>query len=175
MPTLWCENCQIVGKHATNNYHLLQKYTKNSQQLFCNFCRSVGNNERTCRSYELMMHRTPTYRFQEKSIAPWPDHRNGVNMILGARTRLRWRRTWKRSRTVDMLQLHRARTLCPWLHKHNAPSCLYFTLIDHEIEYCPTLIVRVHDKGVLLPPPTQNLQMMRSKPHMEDPNVNIVL
>ena len=61
-PTLWCAICQIVGKHAIDNYHLLQKYMQNSQQLFCNFCRSVGHDERTCRSYELMMDRTPTYR-----------------------------------------------------------------------------------------------------------------
>lgn len=61
-PALLCVICQIGGKHATNNYHLLQKYTQNSQQLFCNFCRSVGNDERTCRSYELMMNRTSTYR-----------------------------------------------------------------------------------------------------------------
>jgi hypothetical protein len=40
---------------------------KNSQQLFCNFCRSVGHDERTCRSYELMMDRTPTYRVQAET------------------------------------------------------------------------------------------------------------
>lgn len=54
-PALWCEICQIGGKHATNYYHLLQKYMQNSQQLFCNFYRSVGNDEYTYRSYELMM------------------------------------------------------------------------------------------------------------------------
>lgn len=30
MPTLWCTICYIGGKHATNNCHLLQKYTKTS-------------------------------------------------------------------------------------------------------------------------------------------------
>jgi len=62
MPALWCTICQIRGKHATNNYHLLQKYMQNSQQLFCNFCRLVEHDECTCRSYELTMDRTPTYR-----------------------------------------------------------------------------------------------------------------
>ena len=33
MPDLWCAIFQIVGKHATNNCHLLQKYTQNSKQL----------------------------------------------------------------------------------------------------------------------------------------------
>lgn len=66
-PTLWCMIFQMGGKHATENYHLLQKYTKNSQQLFYNFCRSVGHDECTCRSYDLMMDRTPTFRVQDKS------------------------------------------------------------------------------------------------------------
>ena len=55
------------------------------------------------------------------------------------------------------------------------PSCLYSTFFDHETEDCPTLIARIHDKGVFPPPPTQNLQMMRSELREEDPNVNIVL
>jgi len=59
-PNFSCLNCQIAEKHATDNCYLLQKYTQNSQQLFCNFCRSVGHDERTCRSYELMIDRTPT-------------------------------------------------------------------------------------------------------------------
>ena len=37
------------------------------------------------------------------------------------------------------------------------------------------LIARIRYKGALPPPPTQNLQMMRSELHKEDPNVNIVL
>ena len=36
------------------------------------------------------------------------------------------------------------------------------------------LIARICEKGALPPPPTQNLQMMRSEPREEDPNVNIV-
>ncbi len=62
VPALWCAICQIGGKHTTDNCHLLHKYTQTSQQLFCNFCRSVDHDERTCRKYELMMDRTPTYR-----------------------------------------------------------------------------------------------------------------
>lgn len=72
-PTLWCAICQIGGKHATDNCHLLQKYTQTSQQLFCNFCRSVRHDECTCRSYELMMDRTPAYRVQTKTRALDPN------------------------------------------------------------------------------------------------------
>lgn len=42
------------------------------------------------------------------------------------------------------------------------------------MEDCPTLIVQLHRKGALHPPPTQNLQMMRSESHEEVPNINIV-
>jgi len=54
-------------------------------------------------------------------------------------------------------------------------SCLYCTQFDHEAEDCPTLIARLHEKGVFQPPLTQNLEMMRSEPREENPNVNIVL
>jgi len=48
-------------------------------------------------------------------------------------------------------------------------------LFDHETEDCPTLIAKIREKGVLPPPPTQNLQMMRSEMHEKDMNVNIAL
>ena len=72
-PTLWCVIYQIRGKHTTDNCHLLQKYTQTSQQLFCNFCRSVGHDERTCRSYELMMDRTLAYSVKTKKQALNPN------------------------------------------------------------------------------------------------------
>ena len=56
-----------------NNFHLLQKYTQTSQQLFCNFCRLVGHDERTCRSYELMMDQTSAYRAQTEMRALDPN------------------------------------------------------------------------------------------------------
>jgi len=67
VPALWCVIYQIGGKNTTNNYHLLQKYTQMSQQLFYNFCRLVGHDECTCRSYELMMDQTPAHRVQTET------------------------------------------------------------------------------------------------------------
>jgi len=64
---LWCMIVRIGGKHATDNCHLLQKYIQTSQQLFYNFYKSVGHDECTYRSYELMMDQTPTYRVQTKT------------------------------------------------------------------------------------------------------------
>jgi len=115
-PALWCAICQVAGKHATNNCHLLQKFVQTPQQLFYNFCRSVGYDERNCRSYELMMDITPTYSVQAETRPPWPERRDSVDRISTARKRPRQRRTWQRSRTVDLLQLWRARTLCLRLH-----------------------------------------------------------
>lgn len=112
---LWCAICQIGGKHTTDNCHMLQKYTQTSQQLFCNFCRTVGHDERTCRSYELMMDRTHTYRVQTETQAPRPKCRDGMCWILGAQSR--WNGTKKGLQTTNLLQLQRARALCPRLYK----------------------------------------------------------
>lgn len=65
-PALWCAICQVAGKHMTDNCHLLQKFVQMSQQLFCNFYKSVGHEERNFRSYKLMMDRTLAYRVQEE-------------------------------------------------------------------------------------------------------------
>jgi len=34
---LWCIICQVTREHATNNFHLLQKFVQTPQQRFCNF------------------------------------------------------------------------------------------------------------------------------------------
>lgn len=67
VPIIWCMICEIGGKHDTDNCHLLQKYTQNSQELFCNFYISVEHDEHTCRIYEMMMDWTPTYRVQAET------------------------------------------------------------------------------------------------------------
>lgn len=54
-------------------------------------------------------------------------------------------------------------------------SCSYYAQFDHEAVYFPKLIAQMREKGVLQPTPTQNIQMMRSKPREEDPNMNMVL
>ena len=68
-PAVWCAICQVVGKHAIDNCHLLQKFVLMLQHLFCNFCKSVGHDEHNYHSYELVMERTPMYRVQ---IETWP-------------------------------------------------------------------------------------------------------
>lgn len=174
-PALWCAICQIGGKHTTDLCHLLQKYTQTSQKLFCNFYRTVGHDELTCKSYNLMMDQTPTYRVQIKTQALDPN----VRMV---RSGFQW---CGRGRGGMGLGRGRRQLICyncggP---RHYACDCtnmittsfLYCTQFDHEAAHCPTLLVRPHKKGVLQSPSTQSFQMMRYEPHEEDPNVNIVL
>lgn len=112
VPALWRAICQVVGKHTIDNCHLLQKFVQTPQQLFCNFSRSVGHDERNCQSYELMMDKTLAYRVHIETRPP--DQSAGmVNRLSGARTRSRWRRTWQRLGTTNWLQLWRIKTLCP--------------------------------------------------------------
>lgn len=54
-------------------------------------------------------------------------------------------------------------------------SCSYYAQFDHETIDCPTLITKMREKGVFQPPSTQNIQMMRSEPHKEELNVNMML
>ena len=175
VPALWCAIYQIGGKHTTDNCHLLQNYTQMSQQLFCNFCRSEGHDECTCRSYELMMDRTPAYRVQIKMRALDPN--TGITRV-GFQGRGRGRGGMGLGRGRRQLICYNCGGPRHYAHDCTNPtraSCLYYTEFDHEMEDCPTLIVRLRDEGVLQPPPTQNLQMMRSESYEEDPNVNIVL
>ena len=54
-------------------------------------------------------------------------------------------------------------------------SYSYCEKFDHEMVYFPTLIAQIHEKGVLQSTLTQNIQMMRSEPCKEEPNVKMVL
>ena len=53
----WGEICRTNG-HRPQECHLLQKYVQTPKNLFCTFCKFVGNNENNCRAYELMLERT---------------------------------------------------------------------------------------------------------------------
>ena len=127
VPALWCTIFQIGGKHATNNCHLLQKYTQNSQQLLCNFCRSVGHDEHTCRSYELMMDRTPAYRVQAET-RPLDQNAGVARIRFQGHGRGRGGGGPGRGhRQLICYNCGGGRTLCPWLYESNVSiiSVLY--------------------------------------------------
>jgi len=64
-----------------DNYHMLQNYVQTPQQLFRNFCRSIGYDEHNCKSYEFVMDRTLTYRFQAKT---WPPNQSAGKAWIGS-------------------------------------------------------------------------------------------
>ena len=43
---LWFVIYKIARKHATNNFHLLQKFVQTLQQFLFTFCKSVGYDGR---------------------------------------------------------------------------------------------------------------------------------
>lgn len=160
-----CCTAQQGGKHTTNNYHLLQKYTQMSQQLFCNLCRSVGHDKRTCQSYELMMDQTPACRLQTETRALNPNERmthvgfqghiwgwGGMGLGRGLNQIICYNWEGPELYACDCTNLTRI-------------SCCYYNRFDREVEDFPSLIAKMHEKGVLQPPPTHNLKMMRSEPH----------
>jgi hypothetical protein len=61
---IWCEICKTQGYDP---YHcpMMQKYQTMPKSSYCNFFKSVGNDDKVCRTMELMRERTlDTYRVQ---------------------------------------------------------------------------------------------------------------
>jgi hypothetical protein len=64
----WCE---IFKTHGNDPYHcpMMQKYKTVPKSSYCNFCKSVGHDDKDCRTMELMRERTSdTYRVQEEMM-----------------------------------------------------------------------------------------------------------
>ena len=157
VPNLWCTIYQIAWKNATYNCHLLQKYTQTSQQSFCNFFRSTGHDEHTCRSDELMMDRMPTYSVQAETR---PLEQNaGMAWIRFQGCR------WGQGKGGpgggrEQLICYNCGALGHYSHDCMNPmnsSCKYYMFFGHETKDFPMLIARIRKKGVLPPPLTQNL------------------
>jgi len=137
---LWCVICQIGRKHMMNNCHLLQKYTQTPQQLFCNFCRSVGHDERTRRSYELMMDQTLAYRMKIEIRALDPV----AGMVhVGFQGRGRGRGGMGPGRGHGQLICYNCRGIRHYACDCTIPmriSCSYYDQFDLETIDYPTLI-----------------------------------
>jgi hypothetical protein len=64
----WCEICKT---HGHNPYHcpMMKKYQKIPKSLYCNFFKSVGHDDKDCRTMELMrLIILDTYRVQEEMM-----------------------------------------------------------------------------------------------------------
>jgi hypothetical protein len=65
----YCEICKTWGHHPTA-FPLLQKYQSTPRNLFCNFCKSVGHDEKDYCAFNLMReHTVDAYKIQEENAA----------------------------------------------------------------------------------------------------------
>jgi hypothetical protein len=147
---LWCAICHATGKHTVDNCHLLQKFVQTPQQLFCNFYKSVGHDECNCRSYELMMDKTPTYRVQSEIHPPYQS----TGMVrTGFQGRRRGRGGGGPCRGRGQLICYNRGGPRHYVCECTNPMrllCKYCTQFDHETEGYPMPIVRIRDTTTLV-------------------------
>jgi hypothetical protein len=48
----WCEECR--NRHHPGECYYMQKYVQTPTNLYFTFCKSMGNDDRDCRDYDLM-------------------------------------------------------------------------------------------------------------------------
>ena len=60
----WCGICKMHG-HDPYHFPMMHKYKTIPKSSYCNSCKSVGHDDKDCRTMELMRERTSdTYRMQ---------------------------------------------------------------------------------------------------------------
>jgi hypothetical protein len=70
LPTrgLWCEICKKPS-HDPYHFPMMQKYQVVPKSLYCNFSKSVGHDDKYCRTMDLMREkRSDAYRVQEEMM-----------------------------------------------------------------------------------------------------------
>jgi hypothetical protein len=66
----YCEICKKWG-HNLHEFPLLQKYQSTPRNLFYTFCKSVGNKDKDCHTFNLMMElASDMYIIQEENVVP---------------------------------------------------------------------------------------------------------
>jgi hypothetical protein len=59
----WCEVCR--NTHHPGECYYMQKYVQTPTNMYCTFYKSVGNDDRDCREYDLMHERSiDVYKLQ---------------------------------------------------------------------------------------------------------------
>jgi ribosomal protein S18 len=64
----WCEIFKTHG-HDPYHFHLMQKYRTIPKSTFCNFCKSVGYEDKDYRTLDMMKEQiTDTYRVHDEHV-----------------------------------------------------------------------------------------------------------
>jgi hypothetical protein len=77
----WCDICKTHG-HDPYHFPLMQKYQTIPKSTFCDFCKSVGNEDKDCRNLDMMKERiVDTYRVQVEHITRQPTQQPHHNIM----------------------------------------------------------------------------------------------
>jgi hypothetical protein len=64
----WCNICNM-HEHDPYHFPMMQKYKTVPKSSYCNFFKSMGHDDKDCRTMEMMREITSyTYRVQEKMM-----------------------------------------------------------------------------------------------------------
>jgi hypothetical protein len=68
----WCEICRTHG-HDPSHFPVMKNYQIVPKTIFCNFCKSVGHEDKDCRTLEMMKERKSyEYMVQAKLMTTKP-------------------------------------------------------------------------------------------------------
>ena len=68
----WCEICRTHG-HDPYHYIMMKKYQTLPKSTLCNFCKSMGHEDKDCQTLEMMKERTSdAYRMQDEPMTGPP-------------------------------------------------------------------------------------------------------
>jgi hypothetical protein len=183
----YCEICKTWGHHLTA-CPLLQKYQSTPRNLFCNFCKSVGHDEKDCHAFDLMRERTlDAYKIQEENVTAEggiPQYNTPRGFNQGGRG------GFGRGRGCGGFgRGGRGPIIC---YNCNQPghlardfpnpcmTCMYCRALDHATKYCPQLIEKWQVRGNQNQHQTQhqnqnqNLQMIVVEEHDDQPRITVV-
>jgi hypothetical protein len=157
----WCEICKTMGHHL-HNCILMQKYQRTVRNLFHNFCKLVGHDEKEFHAFDLMRECTvDAYKFQGEELeggfslhnTPIGGYHQGERGGLRGSGRGGFCR---RRGPIICYNCNKPRHLDrDYLNPYT--TCTYCRVLDHVMEDFPQLIAKWQEKT------NANVQMIVTK------------